>query len=129
MKLKLIAILGLAYLGITSVMAVIAPVAPYVEPIVPVKLTIDEKIDLVAAKYKVSPSLMKKVIYCESSYNPKAVGDGGTSFGLSQIHLPAHPEVTKEQAFDEDFAINFMGESFSKNKHRMWSCWRIVTNQ
>lgn len=110
-------------------MAVIAPVAPYVEPIVSKPLTIDEKIDVAAAKYNVSPSLMKKVIFCESSYNPKAVGDGGTSFGLSQIHTPAWPNITKEQAFDEDFAIEFMAEKFSKNKQNLWSCYRIVTGK
>lgn len=126
MKFK-IAILLASFLGVTSVMAVIAPVAPYVEP--PKQLTIDEKIDIYAEKHNVSASLMKKVIYCESSYNPKAVGDGGTSFGLSQIHLPAHQEVTKEQAFNEDFAIEFMAKAFSQGQFRMWSCYSIVTNK
>src|SRR6516225_6721122 len=32
------------------------------------------------------------VALAESSGNEQAAGDNGTSFGLWQIHLPAHPE-------------------------------------
>ncbi len=45
------------------------------------------------------------VISHESSWNPSAVGDQGTSFGLAQIHLPAHPDVSKEQADNPTYAI------------------------
>ncbi len=32
------------------------------------------------------------IALAESSGRPEAVGDGGSSFGLWQIHLPAHPQ-------------------------------------
>lgn len=70
---------------------------------------------------------MIRVINCESNFNPSIGGDlrenGYTSWGLSQIHLPAHQNVSKEQATDPLFAIRFMGEAFEKGKQEMWSCY------
>lgn len=40
------------------------------------------------------------VALAESGGDPGAVGDAGTSFGLWQIHLSAHPEVTQPCALD-----------------------------
>ena len=37
---------------------------------------------------------------CESGLRTTAVGDGGKSFGVWQIHLPAHPDITAQQACD-----------------------------
>lgn len=44
----------------------------------------------------------------EGGWNPTAVGDGGTSFGSFQIHLPAHPGVTAQEAEDPTFAAKYM---------------------
>lgn len=38
------------------------------------------------------PALAAAVAMAESGGNSAAVGDGGTSFGLWQIHTPAHPQ-------------------------------------
>jgi hypothetical protein len=43
------------------------------------------------------PNLAAAVAMAESSGNPFAVGDGGTSFGLWQIHAPSHPEFDTTQ--------------------------------
>ena len=41
------------------------------------------------------------ISYAETrSFNYKAQGDGSQSWGLHQIHLGYHPDVTKEQALD-----------------------------
>ena len=92
-------------------------------------LTVQECVVYYGDKYDLSKEkkeLMKKVIWCESRNLRYAVGDNGTSFGLSQIHLPAHPYVTKEQAFDIDFSIDFMAKEFSKGNEGIWSCTGIV---
>lgn len=44
------------------------------------------------------------VALAESGGDPAAVGDQGTSFGLWQIHLPAHPEVSQACALDPSCA-------------------------
>jgi hypothetical protein len=62
----------------------------------------------------------------ESGWNPEAVGDGGTSIGLVQIHLPAHPDVTREQALDPDFALTFIVDKFLNGEEHLWTCWRAI---
>lgn len=41
-----------------------------------------------------------RVVGCETggTFSPYATGDGGTSHGIWQIHLPAHPDVTLAEA-------------------------------
>ena len=85
---------------------------------------IKSMVDYYADKYGVSRQLMQKVVNCESSYNYKAVGDGGKSFGLSQIHKPSHPTITYEESTNPDFALDFMASNISKGKGNMWTCYR-----
>jgi hypothetical protein len=64
---------------------------------------------------------MSRTIFCESGYkniqsNVVKNGIREDSWGLSQIHLPSHPTVTKEQALDPNFAIKFMSDNFYKVK-------------
>lgn len=88
--------------------------------------TTQELVAHFASQYQVSEKQMLATIRCESSFNEKAVGDGGKSFGLSQIHLPSHPTVTKEQATNKVFAVEFMAKAFAKKQQRMWTCWRNI---
>lgn len=60
---------------------------------------------------------------CESNFDPAAVGDQGTSFGVAQIHLPAHKEITKEEALDPAFAINWAARMFAQGDATLWSCY------
>ncbi len=69
---------------------------------------------------------IERVINCESSWNQNAVGDNGYSFGLTQIHLPSNPSITKEQALDPTFALNFITDKFIQGHQKMWSCYRIL---
>ncbi len=50
--------------------------------------------------------------WLESSWSNTAVGDNGTSFGPFQIHLPAHPGVTRAQAQDPASAVRYMLQSY-----------------
>ena len=59
---------------------------------------------------------------CESQFNPEAVGDHGTSLGIAQIHLPAHPDVSRENAFDGIWSINWAAHHFSYEPN-IWSCY------
>lgn len=88
--------------------------------------TIDELIHDSSIKYGVSEAVMRNVIQCESSGNPNAVGDGGQSFGLVQIYLPAHPEVTRAEALDPEFAVEFLAQNLSEGRGRMWTCYRLL---
>jgi hypothetical protein len=84
---------------------------------------------------------MLAVIQCESQFNteiqsqhhytaknvPKGykVGDREQSYGLVQIHLPAHPTITKEQAIDPEFAVDFMAKNIKTNPN-MWTCYKTI---
>lgn len=81
--------------------------------------------------HNVNPKVMIATINCENdTWDPLRQSDyykngkREQSYGLAQIHLPAHPEITKEDAQDPNFALNFMAEQMSKGKASAWSCYR-----
>jgi soluble lytic murein transglycosylase-like protein len=87
--------------------------------------SIEEMIVEHAKKYGVNPTVALAVAKCESGFKAGAVGDKGTSFGVYQIHLPAHPTVTKEQALDPHWAIEWSMPRL-KSTPRIWSCYRLL---
>ena len=52
-----------------------------------------------------------------------AVGDYERSFGPVQIHEPAHPNITREEAVDPDFAIGYLASEMSAGRGKKWSCY------
>ena len=91
--------------------------------------TITALIHLKADEYGLSPSKARQMVAtvrCESQFKTNAIGDGGKSWGLSQIHSPSWPMVSQDEAFDPNFAIDFMAQKFSIGKERLWTCWRIL---
>ncbi len=89
-------------------------------------VTIQQAIVASADQYGVSASMMTAILKCESGMRPDAVGDHGTSFGIAQIHLSAHPDVTKEQALDPLFSIDFLAREMKANRVWQWSCHKII---
>lgn len=86
-------------------------------------------IEKYSLKWQVSPVLTSRIIYCESGNNRYALNDTPGreySVGLVQINLLAHTNITKEQAQDPEFAINFLTENISKGKApQMWyNCFK-----
>lgn len=89
-----------------------------------------------SAEYGVSKSAMMRTLYNEnntfefcrqSELRYKAgnrwgfpAGTREQSFGIAQIHLPDHPKVTKAQACDPAFAVEFMAKHFAMGKAKMW---------
>ena len=70
------------------------------------------------------PKVANATIQAESGWNPLAVGDGGESLGLWQIHQPAHP-IGRDCAFDPvcstEYAIKLLQ---SKRSWNHWSAYR-----
>jgi len=77
-----------------------------------------------AQEAKIRPTEVLGTIQCESNWNPQALGDGGHSRGLSQIHQPSHPDIAPEQAYDPRFAIDYMVSEMKDGRARQWTCWR-----
>ncbi len=63
-------------------------------------------------------------INCESGFNAQAVGDHGTSIGVAQIHLPAHPDISEAEASNGIFSLNWMADQWVAGRQKMWSCWK-----
>jgi hypothetical protein len=55
----------------------------------------------------------------ESGMNPNAVGDSGHSFGVFQIYLPAHPDMTEGKAKSISDATRFMLPSYASAVRRV----------
>ncbi len=106
------------------------------EDVVPKELRTYTKPELIEKVYKYSalwgnnPQKVIKTINCENKeWDPKLQsriinkkGVREDSWGLSQIYLPAHPDITKEQAQDADFAISYMAEHLGRDV--TWSCFK-----
>jgi soluble lytic murein transglycosylase-like protein len=88
---------------------------------------INEEIKTVAEEYEVSEEVMHSVIRCESQYNPKALGDGGKSRGLVQIHSGYH-DVSDEDAYDPAYAIRFLAQHLKEGNGHLWTCYRNLVN-
>lgn len=91
-----------------------------------------EEIETQAQKYGVSAEVMKTVIECESmgsttiqSYHKRPDGSRERSFGLVQIFLDAHPHITREEAIDPQFAIEFLAKNLKAGRGNLWSCYRM----
>lgn len=85
---------------------------------------------------------MNSIVNCESGYDvdiksrhtyhsgnvPRGyvVGDTEESYGAVQIHLPAHPSVTKEQATNPEFAIDFLAKNLKQGRGGWWSCYKTI---
>lgn len=78
-----------------------------------------------ASRYGVPASLLYGIIALESNFNPNAVGDQGNSHGLAQIYLPAHPDITRRQALDPLFALNWTASNL-RNNFRKYGAWEVA---
>lgn len=116
------------------------------EPLTNSKDNIVRLINKYADQYGVSRTLMYNIIECETAhtFDPNIqsglkykfsdsrrgiiMGQQEKSYGLAQIHLPDHPQVTIEQAKDPEFAIQFMASNLSEGRH-LWYCERIINEK
>ena len=100
--------------------------SPLVPPVPLDKQSIPQIVEYFANQYQVSAEIMLSTMRCESKLKTNAVGDNGESFGISQINLPSHPEVTKEQAQNPVFASEFMAKEYSRGNAKIWTCYRLI---
>lgn len=93
-------------------------------------------IPVYALKWGVSEADMYALIDCETggTFDPKIQskalrpdGSQENSWGIAQIFLDAHPDITKEQAQDARFSLDFIGSHFSKKRFDPWlTCWAKI---
>lgn len=75
-------------------------------------------VEAVAVQYGIPASLWEDIAYVESGYNPSAVGDNGTSFGLFQLHiggqLPAQYNSNPSAVYDPTLNAQIAMPSIAK---------------
>lgn len=94
-----------------------------------------------AKEYSVSATQIANIINCENRgwnptlqsglyYKKDRVNEGvyegqrEESYGLAQIHLPAHKNISYSQATNPDFSIEYLAKSLSEGKGSQWTCYR-----
>lgn len=121
---------------------VITDTVPVEEDIIPAtttdKLLALDLIEKAALKYGVSQNIILKTIDCETggTFNPliqstwiNKKGQQEESYGLAQIHMPDHPEISRLQAEDPIFSVNYMALQMSRGNYSMWSCFTLLKNR
>jgi len=85
--------------------------------------TIREFLKNRAIKQGIDADVLLRVIERESRFDPEAIGDGGHSVGIWQIHLPNHPTITEECAKDVHCSTDYAMPLFKKCPW-LWTAWR-----
>jgi hypothetical protein len=77
-----------------------------------------------AVEHGVDPRLALWIVKHESSFNPRAKGDGEASRGLWQISRIYHPEVSDARAFNVATSTEWSLERIRSGKVNEWSSYR-----
>lgn len=126
-----------AFFAQVQALTYIAP--PVIEPKA-CDISVEKCVEWFSKEYDVSYEMMMNVMRCENrdldptlqskikySFTNEKLGiykgERELSYGVSQIHLPSHPNITLEQATDVTFSVEFMAKNFAKGRHSMWSCY------
>jgi hypothetical protein len=82
-------------------------------------------IDFYSQVYGVSSTTMRQIVHDESGFNQYAKGDfskgAPTSFGLVQIHAPAHKDISISQMYSPFFALNYLASQLKAGNCKLWS--------
>lgn len=84
--------------------------------------TLQEKADRIAIENGVSTTTMHAIIDTETggTWDPSRVNHETGDYGLVQINLRYSPDVTKEQALDPDFALNYLAKEIKAGHESRW---------
>jgi hypothetical protein len=77
-----------------------------------------------AVQHGVDPLLALWIVKHESSFNPRAKGDGEASRGLWQISKIYHPEVSDDEAFGVRSSTDWSMQRLQAGKANEWSSYR-----
>lgn len=60
--------------------------------------------------------------------NPDGPNGREDSWGVCQINLPSHHEITREQALDWRWCITWSAEEFKAGRASQWTVYRLLYN-
>lgn len=72
----------------------------------------------------VDPVAFTDTIGCESAWNPDAIGDNGSSYGLVQLHNPETAwGISTTTALNPLVSMDIMAKAWQKGEASKWSCY------
>lgn len=80
----------------------------------------------VAEEENFDADLLLRLSHCESLTGKMMIGDTFMpkySYGLFQINLHYHPDITIEQAMDYEWSTRWTVNQIKAGRGWMWSCW------
>lgn len=104
----------------------------------PIKvISIDDLIHQTVIKYGLNYQHFYGTLSCESEGfkdvsiqsqvpDPSSPDGYEQSYGISQINLPSHPDISYASATDPSFAINYAGELFASGQETQLHCYKIL---
>lgn len=99
------------------------PVKEKVANPIPISALVSEQ----SVKNGINPDLALCIVSHESQFDPTKIGDltskTGISVGLWQIHLWAHPDVTKTEALDPIFSTAWAMNQIKEGNVGIWSTY------
>ena len=120
----------LIVLGITYLVFQIPVSYAYAPEIAFEDWTAEQKVEFWAEHYNASEQEMKRVITCESGWQPEVKGDGGKAYSYAQFHEPTFnmwaKELNKDLSYSNpDDHLELMAYAFSKGSSykKHWTCW------
>lgn len=99
-------------------------------PLPPKVLSVQETIVKYATVYAAPEKELMVVAFCESGYNPKAVGDGGRARNIYQFHKPTFDSFSRLMGEHLDYnsyndqtkLAAFIFANYPQYKNH-WTCW------
>lgn len=92
---------------------------------IPTTQAVKAFVEAQALKYGVNPNLAVWIVKHESSFNPRARGDGEASRGLWQISRIYHPEVSDAVAFGVASSTDWSLGRIRAGKANEWSTYHF----
>lgn len=83
-----------------------------------------------AEKNGIDAEQFTATLQCESSWRPTKQsefyknGKREESYGIAQINLPMHLDVTYDQATDGAWSIDWAAKQFRAGNQKWWTCWK-----
>lgn len=113
----------------TSTVSFLVPTAFASSTTVEQPPTLHQLAETIAIEHGIPKEWMLNLIDSESDWDPSAIGDNGCSYGLAQINICAHKGVTKAQAKDPAYSLNWTADRLKEGNGWWWTsgnCYSFV---
>lgn len=98
--------------------------------------TTQDAIESLSEEYHISSSTMARIVSCETGGNTGSTtiqslavnskGQQENSWGLVQIDLDYHPDISRDEAQNPIFALTFLAQNLAAGNGHLWTCFNMM---